>query len=219
MNNNKIITIIKTSILTLLITTTSSIFAQGLTFEKHLEELESKRKMQRDGKVVNEEEPTELTGLEKEKGSYEVTPEFSFFYVQFGKPMIKYGEEKTFGSSLSFGHKRSADNFLYGLEYNYTTINSDAKINDISLQMGFHTIWRHRFQPFMTFNFGTAFLKDKATKVDASGYKTTLDVGINLNPYSMIKFYSGMRYNVYTFDKVETVTSQEIYLMIGIDFF
>lgn len=197
----------------------SSVSSQELGFESHLNELENKRVQQRSGSEPSNS-PKEMTGLEKDKGSLEPTPEFSYYYIYFGKPIIKYNDVKEFGNSFSVGTKRNAEIFLYGAEYSYTSINSKAKLNDISMQLGFQTIWRHRFQPFATISFGTAFLKDSSKNIDVAGYKTAFDVGINLNPYSFVKYFTGMRYNMYDFEKIQSgsIKSQEFYIMIGLSF-
>jgi hypothetical protein len=193
---------------------------QEFSFENKLQKLEDERLRIRSGEdVISQPSVTEVTGLEKDRGPIGITSEWSYYYLLIGKPIINYDDEKLFGSSLAFGHKRLANSFLYGVEYNFSKLNDILSLQDIGIQLGFQTIWKHRFQPFITFNFGTSSLEEHTLNKTFNGYKTGLDVGINLNPYSMFKLFTGMRYNTYNFEKLESgeVSTQEFYITLGID--
>lgn len=202
----------------LLLTTIPDAYSQQLSFEKKLKELETKRLNKRNGIKSSEQS---LTGLEKDRGdNIGYTPEWSYFYLLSGTPLISYNNDKFFGNSFGLGHRRFAKNFLYGLEYNSTKKKDILDMNDISLQLGYQFTWKHRFKPFISFGLGTTKIKDLERKLSAQGYKNSIELGFDIKRKLPFHFFTGMRYNLYNFDNkaIDEVTSQEFYFTIGFEF-
>ena len=190
-----------------------------LSFEKKLIELENKRKLKRTGSI-SEKRKNEVTGLEKDRGKLSgYTPEWSYFYALVGKPILNINDDKSFATSTHFGHRRFANNFLYGIEYGFVKKKDVTEISDLSLHIGYQTTWKHRFKPFFAFHLGTAKAEYKPLDINTSGYKNSFDLGLQIIRRLPIHFFTGMRYNTYNFEdsRLNSVNSQEFYFTIAIE--
>ena len=202
----------------------STVIAQSnmLSFEKKLIELENERKLKRNGyNPSSKNEPQELTGLEKDRGKKAgYTPEWSYFYALVGKPILSINGNKKYATSTHFGHRRFANNFLYGIEYGFVKKKDYAEISDLSIHIGYQTTWKHRFKPFLAFHLGTAEAEYSPLNIDTSGYKNSLDLGLQIIRRLPVHFFTGMRYNIYNFEdsRISDVKSQEFYFTLGFEF-
>ena len=209
-------------IITILLLISFNAFAeQTLSFEQKLIEMENKR-LQKRGKIPSQDKDDyEPTGLEKDrKGKGGYTDEWSYFYGLVGSPIVKYNNQKFTGTSLSLGHRRFAENFLYGIEYTFMKESDVLEVNDLSIHIGYQAIWRHRFRPFVAFHLGKADATDLISNIETSGYKNSIDIGLNIVRRLPIHFFTGMRYNFYNFEdtQFDSLQSQEFYFTLGLEF-
>jgi len=121
-----------------------------------------------------------------------ITPEDSFLYLRVGYTSARFPDSQAVTMN-GIGYLRTAEEFLYGIDYTTYYEGTVRNTNTFQLVMGYRVIWNKRFLPYAKFQFGQASLSDSTLNQNYGGVSVTEDIGTDLIMIWKIKFSTGIR--------------------------
>ena len=92
----------------------------------------------------------------------EYTSEWNESYLRFGKTSGSFSDKTKSSNFGGAGHRRFADNFLYGVEYSYHYAEPGIRSNDIGLVLGWRPEVKHRVIPYANIFLGYGYAVNQA---------------------------------------------------------
>lgn len=148
-------------------------------------------------------------------------PEDSMVFTRISETVGRF-PNPTITTQRGFGYFRYADQFFYGLEYNYYEAD-ELKNSMTQVSIGYRVLWRNRFLPYGIFSFGPSNYSDNSSGSPlgkGKGIATSLDIGVDTFKIYRFKGSIGIKHTQSSFNSnlIPSANFSDLYFMLGFVF-
>ena len=152
-------------------------------------------------------------------------PETGLTYVRLGRSITTYSDSTNATNFVgSLGHRRYADNLMYGLEYTYHYALDSMRYTDFDITAGYRFNPTYRVIPYVFGGAGLSFSSDASNqgRNGGSGINYFVDFGVELFTIDVkdfqVKIMSGLKMTHQTLTGASEANRSFTDMYIGIGF-
>lgn len=177
---NKVILLILINFLTINFSYSQELLDEGVESIEYLPKKTSEQTKKYSKNVLEEPAVDDVNYFSKKEES---VLEWAVTFVRFGQSLstdsLGVNSTNTMGS---FGYRRIANNFIYGLEYSSHYTNKNIRSVDVDFNLGFRPNIKYKVVPYLIGGFGHTIVTDNSGdgKDSGKGINYFIDLGIEL---------------------------------------